>query len=78
MRYFNKNCYSGTPWHGDWKYALQEYGKGMDETDDARKYYLRRALQILENVPCSTYVEGVSHSDVTERSDLVSEISNNL
>ena len=30
MKYFDGRKYSGTIYHSDWKYALLEYGKGMD------------------------------------------------
>lgn len=78
MRYFDGSKYSGTCYHGDWKYALLEYGKGMDESGESRKRHLQQALQILNNVPDNDSVPGVTASDVGERTELIREISRNM
>ena len=74
MKYFDGNKYSGTIYHGDWKYALLEYGKGMDSSGSDRVYHFKQALQILNNVPADTSYPGVYSDDVAERQSLIEEI----
>lgn len=80
MQYFNGKCYSGSVYHGDWKYALQEYGKGMDTNcpRSQREEYLKKALQVLDMVPDSTSYDGVTSSDVKERKKAIEYIQNVL
>lgn len=80
MKYFDGNCYSNSVFHDTWKHALQEYGKGMDDSCpvDQRKDHLKTALQILRLVPDSTNDEGVSLDDIYERERAISYIEDVL
>lgn len=78
MKYFDRNKYSGSIYHGDWKYALLEYGKGMASSGVERSNHLKMALKILNLVPNDTSSPGVSSDDVAERQSLIKEIYNQM
>ena len=78
MKYFDGRKYSGTIYHSDWKYALLEYGKGMDASGVDRVYHLKQALQILNNIPDDTSDPVVDSDDVAELQSLIDEIYNQL
>ena len=74
MRYFDGNKYARSAYHGVWKYALLEYGKGMDAEGKTRAYHFKQALQILNTVPGTTDAPGVTEADVEEKLALIDEI----